>query len=283
MHLRYWVMLFNWMVLFLLQVPHLKHLRYWNGVLPTFPSGSAIFNVPTWEGPPRVLIVCMQNSACTLFALFMCEYLNVSYCQVDNTCDHGADDVYLSALNNTNGSAVIKTTFRDTSGSLSHDLYASHLFTHRILWFRDPVQNIISLSHKKWCENCKGLVNKLHTLEMMYATFYSRQLVAFFDAVLFEPDFYTASLQQILNSLMLFGDAVAAKRLDTISTGRAKARRFGNFHVKIVAPVRRPLFCFALVAAAKLTPTLYGHFYGGQTVNCSTMEFPRHCLVALPE
>jgi len=160
-------------------------------------------------------------------------------------------------------------------------LYSSTLFTHRILWFRDPVQNIISLSHKTWCENCGGFENKFKTLELMYQSFYTSQLTPAFDAVIFEPDFYSASFQPLLHNLMLAGDVAAAKRLAAISKGRVKPLCFGNFHGQIVAPIRRPMYCYAVQAASKLTPTLFWHFNKelAQCTRDDTFAAQRYCLV----
>lgn len=95
----------------------------------------------------------------------------------------------------------MKTTFN------AHGRNSWHLrnaFTHRILWLRDPVANLYSLSHKRWCDMIGGPVaDKFRVADNIFLTAESRD----FSAVILEPDLYDVDVMKFLLAQQgLFGN-----------------------------------------------------------------------------
>mmetsp|Transcript_56551 Transcript_56551/g.93456 ORF Transcript_56551/g.93456 Transcript_56551/m.93456 type:complete len:353 (-) Transcript_56551:232-1290(-) len=233
---------------------------------------------------PRVLIHCPQNSACTMFALYLCELLN-AVCRPDTDC---ADvDVWHVPESL---SYVHKATF---NGGGVDNIETSRVtrFTHRILWFRDPVQNYLSLVRKRYCRNCGGFAQKWASVELSYRAHYERTLTPFYDAVIFEEDYYKpARLVALLWRLGLRGDFLEAYKMrgaGNLSTlritnhmrgfqmgGVDDIRAHGSFrfekHSTAVSPspTIRPFFCIAAEAMQNYTPTLFRRYYPQGTHHC---------------
>lgn len=137
--------------------------------------------LPTASVPRRVHLVCPLNGACTAVALLICELLDAG-CISDFSCLMQWDPrrVY-RALDKEGQSAeevrakwdrrqanlVLKNTISTetasvlTATSTQWALGSSAMFTHRILFLRDPVQQYLSMRLKPWCANCGGFQKKL--------------------------------------------------------------------------------------------------------------------------
>ena len=135
-----------------------------------FPHGSTVLPAGAPRRPtasaaaPHVLINCLQNSACSLFALFLCELLNATHsplCIPDSTCEDDGRSLtgLFKTWPNESEPMVLKTTISAEGAArrFEQQIEQHTAFTHRILWLREPVQNYMSLIQKPWCGNCGGL------------------------------------------------------------------------------------------------------------------------------
>jgi len=245
---------------------------------------SIVWSRPASTQRPHVLIECAQNSACTMFALFLCNFLeDTQICLKDTSAcsgdllgeshleqDNNRWTLYYEYVLSTAHESTVVTKGTFNSFGINDEFFSRSFFTHRILWFRDPVQNIISLSEKRWCNGCGGIAEKMITADDMYSAFYLKKLTPFFDMVIFEHDFFIPQkLQSLLTALGLLGNTTRGYALPRFSRG-------GNFRPPILAPVQYPKYCYAVDAAKVLTPQLYFHFFphGLQCVD----EFPANVV-----
>ena len=179
------------------------------------------------------------------------------------------------------------------------------VFTHRVLFLRDPVQQYLSVRVKYWCANCGGFLSKLQAQERLLRGCLSvaRRLPSSsssaaaagssaadcpFDVVLFDRDVYAAigrgELPQLLASLGLLPAALAggngtgtplrvhdrARRARNAALGlSAKLVNRGNMRGNSLQPRlatrRRSWSCSVATRVQALLPTLYRLYH------------PQHC------
>jgi hypothetical protein len=168
-------------------------------------------------------------------------------------------------------------------------------FTHRLLFFRDPVQNYLSLVRKRWCNACGGFRKKWHVADTFFRAHYLRAADAPanstrdawpYDAVVFAEDLaHPQQLGELLRhiglapasgtylsamSLRVGGNlsmVVARNRAAGIVMNAADLNTIaGNFRPRPsalgLAPDVRPHFCEADAAARQYAPALHRHYHG---------------------
>jgi len=235
--------------------------------------GSDALSTRSAVSNPRVLITCMENSACTMFALFMCELLNASICfddfgPLERVSVYGPSKFRQKMM--TRNSLVFKNTFNSFSSQPYPDdqqwLAIEASFTHRILWFRDPVQNYQSIIYKMWCNDGGGLRAKFKTMDLAFNSFYKHQLVPYYDLVLFEEDFFEPSvLSRLLSKAGMptsseqVADAYYLRRMLT-QRSRNSYYLAGNFRPPIRKQKSRNATCESIMYAQRYAPNLYSHY-----------------------
>ena len=126
----------------------------------------------------RLLVHCPQNSGCTLFTLYMCHLLSTA-CQPDlPACEQPASTARNNYKNYAQEHASTPSALAPFVGPMLGaagagswvmkativgrymDMFSrtKRHFTHRILFFNDPVRQLQSLSAKKW-RNVRARLN----------------------------------------------------------------------------------------------------------------------------
>ena len=248
---------------------------------------------------PHILINCPENSGCTTLANVLCVLLRATACRVDTSARSPRWEVgaHISFVHKSiiNGYA---SGMNSSHNTMRTQLAPPQSFTHRLLLFRDPVQNYISLVRKPWCENSGGFASKWKAVDLSFQAHYLWRLSPFYDAVLFEDWMLPQKLYSVLEKLGLGehlidvsgsgNDPLAAFKVEaqaiirdataekngTASLGalwRQRAAQLGlevrgmlggNFHPgQDIAPHSYPEPCAAVKAAARYTPHLFAHYH----------------------
>lgn len=168
-------------------------------------------------------------------------------------------------------------------------------FTHRLLLFRDPVQNFLSLARKQWCDECGGFENKWRTTDAWFRAHYLRdpdgeaaQLRRTwpYNAVVFVEDLgQPARLGRLLRSIGLApkrGSYASATRLRHAGNLSRIAQHnwevagirmsttdveqsAGNYRPRTEGagvPEVRPHYCTVAEAMQRYTPSLFAAYHG---------------------
>ena len=235
---------------------------------------------------PRVLIHCPQNAGCTAFALYLCELLDAA-CRPDTDCNE------VPVWNVPRDVAYVhKATLSGTGEPDNPQTSRSIKFTHRILLFRDPVQNYLSLARKNWCNECGGFESKWRTTDTWFRAHYLRDPAGSvlrqewpYNAVVFVEELgQPARLERLLRSIGLVpkhGSYASAMRLRhagnisriaqhnwDVAGIRMNAndvfQASGNFRPRAEGagvPEVRPHYCTVAETMRRYTPSLFATYH----------------------
>lgn len=199
-----------------------------------------------------VAVICLQHSACTVFALYLCELLAVPHhrCISDSEpCASGKNSSQLwlqrqawhsaismaglyprNVIREQQEIAVVKLTLSGYSAAALRALdEIGPLFTHRILWVREPMQNYFSLAKESWAKLCGGILNKLGTLDSLFAARNGTSGNRLFDFVMRAEDFSRANSSRIVRQLQLVPGAVLTDE-DIMGAFELKRVRHSHLH-----------------------------------------------------